>query len=573
MLHADRPLHEHQLLAAVPIAMLLTDLNGTCIDVNPAALNLLGLGCRPAIGENISTLLGQTIELQVNSHPQDADNIKVDILRIMPPTAQELTVECSASMLTLYGKPAVVYFLRDITDELGLEEQLREIALKDPLTGLPNRYSIEKDVDLALGHIARGAPPAVLCFLDLDNFKEVNDSRGHAAGDALLRVFSGLVRDRVRATDAIGRVGGDEFVVLLNGCPMADAVRYVEELRKKLLCLDFNWDGRSFNLSLSAGLTLLTAKTRSVAGALSEADMACLEAKSAGRGKTRVYSGQRRLASTNINADADVLDTIKAALASAAVPLNEQPLRPMKAGAESNLVSEILLRIKDTGGQLIPPTRLLGVASRYGLASELDRLILRRVLDFLTNLAPSRRCRCFYVNITTSSVLDDAFARWIEDSVPPAIAPFVGIEIKESTILLHPEATRRLLTVARSIGCGVAVDHVSGAIEALSSIISMPATLLKLHPGFSTMTAVGEITYIEADALVRIAHQASLQVAMTNIETRDALRCAKELGADFAQGVAISPALPLIHAPPITSSDVVQVDEAGHPVRAEAANI
>jgi diguanylate cyclase (GGDEF)-like protein/PAS domain S-box-containing protein len=570
---ADRPMDGHALFAAVPIAVLITDSNGICIDANPAALNLLGLGYGAVVGNNISTLLGQKVELQLTSQPQDADNIKVDVLRIFPPTAEELTVECSASMLRLNGRPAVVYFLRDITDELGLEQQLRELALKDPLTGLPNRHAIEKQIELALRHIARGAPPAVLCFLDLDNFKEVNDSRGHVAGDAFLRLFSGLIRERARATDAIGRVGGDEFVVLLNGCALSNAKNYVEQLRKRLLCLDFNWDGRSFKVSLSAGLTLLTPKTPSVASALSEADIACLEAKSAGRGKTRVFSGQRYRDTTSINADADILDTIKAVLASGAVPLSEQPLRNLQSSGRSNVISEVLLRIKDIEGQLIPPTRFLAVASRHGLAPELDRLIIRRVLDLLVRLGPSRRRQRFFVNITTASILDDRFPKWLEDNVPAALAPFFGIEIKESNVLVHPEPTRRLIAAVCSTGSSASVDHVSGGVEGLSSIIELPVTLLKLHPGFSKMTAAEDMAYVEAEALVRIAHRASLLVAITNIETRQTLRCVEQLGADFAQGVAVSPALPLIHAPPVTASDIVQLHKTSHSVRAKAANI
>ena len=570
--HPKTLLGERELLAAVPIAVLIADSNGTCIDINPAALDLLRVDYEAAVGASISALLGQEIDLKIRSKPKDADNLTVDILRVLPANAQELVVEFSASLLKSHDESAIVYFLRDITDEVALEQQLRETALKDPLTGLPNRYAIETSIDLALQHIARGAPPAVLCFLDLDNFKEVNDCCGHAAGDALLKLIADLIKERVRATDAIGRVGGDEFVALLNGCALGDARDFVERLRSTLSSLDFNWNDRSFKLSMSAGLTLLTPATQSTAIALSEADIACLEAKSTGRGKTCVFSGPHRYASTNFNAEADLLDTVKVALASGAISLSQQPLRDMHVPGRGNLVSEILLRMKDADGQLIPPTQLVRSASRYGLASALDRLIIRRVLDFLMSTDPSRRRRRLYVNITTSSILDASFASWLEDNVPAAIAPFIGIEIKESILLLHPEPARGLVAAARAIGCGVAVDHVSGAVEALSHILSLPVSLLKLSPAFSKMTAAGDITYIQADALVQIAHQASLPVAITNIETRDALRCVRQLRADFAQGVAISPARALIAATPVKADDIIRLQKASDRVRPVAAN-
>jgi diguanylate cyclase (GGDEF)-like protein/PAS domain S-box-containing protein len=528
--------------------MLETDLQGTCIDLNPAALELLGLEYEAAIGENILTLLGHDAHLHIAGKSSGPDTIRVGALPIFPSKGRELTVELSVSVLESRGNPTVVYFLRDITDELALEQQLRDSALRDPLTGLPNRQAIEEEIDLTLRHIGRGAPPAVLCFLDLDNFKDVNDSCGHAAGDALLKRIADVFKKRIRATDAVGRVGGDEFAILLNHCALGDALDYMEDLQEKLRNLDFCWDERAFEVSLSAGLTPITPNTSSVADALSEADCACFAAKSAGRNQTRVYSKISTFAPVNTGADSDVLDTLKHALWADAISLSVQPMRDLRSAEADKPTGEILLRLKNSDDQLIPPTRLFALASRYGLAPQLDRWIIKRISDWLLDPEPHARRRRFYVNIAGLSVMDESFVGWLQDNVPASIARFLGFEIKEADAMRHPQAAGRMITAMRSMGCGAAIDHVSGAVDALSFILCLPLTLMKLHPAFAKMSTPGEPLFIQAEALVRIAHQASLPVAVTHVESEHALDCVQRLGADFAQGVVVSPAVPLIEA-------------------------
>jgi diguanylate cyclase (GGDEF)-like protein/PAS domain S-box-containing protein len=541
-------LRNRAFFAALPIGVFVTDADGRCIDANLAALNLLRLDHDAVVGQHLRTLLGAGIELQLAGVLTAPDTVSVDVLRLFPNEDRERVVEFSGALLASHQNDAIVYFLRDVTEEAALEQQLRQRALEDPLTGLPNRHALEEKIDLALKHIGRGASPAVLCLLDLDYFKEVNDSCGHAAGDDLLKRMADAFKQRVRVTDAIGRLGGDEFVVLLHSCPLRQAIHHVHELRERLLRLDFHWHGRPFRISLSAGLTVLTSRTPSVAHALAEADAACFQAKSAGRSQTRVFSGNLCVGTANISADADILETLKRALACKTISLGAQPLRHVKSAGSVAAVAELLLRIEDNQHNLIPPTQLLRIASRYGLDSELDRWIIRRASDWLIQLDPaSRHCR-FYVNITATSLTDHLFPEWIKKHVPTSVVPYLGLEIDEAHVMRHPQSAARLIRAAHAIGYGVAIDNVSGAIDAISLLSGLPITLLKLHPAFSRMTAAGDTTYIQAQALVRIAHQAGFAVAITHVETNEALSCVAHLAADFAQGVAISPVLPLIRA-------------------------
>jgi diguanylate cyclase (GGDEF)-like protein/PAS domain S-box-containing protein len=539
---------ERLLLKALPIGMLVTDRSGRCLDANPAALSLLELPYESVVGTAVSKHLAGVAELMMDANPANANSVDAGELRVRRHNGSELIIEVSASSLDCSRDPAIVYFFREISDEIALAEQLRETALTDPLTRLPNRCALEQQVDLALRNISRDGPEGVLCFLDLDNFKAVNDTCGHAAGDALLRMVADTLRQRTRATDAIGRIGGDEFALLLNGCHPEDAIDCVSALRRKILNLGFAWDGAAFQIGLSAGLTLLTRSTASVADALAEADMACFAAKSAGRGETRVFTERLRAAGRALSADAATVHELKQALAADAISLSAQPLTALQGYTGMGPMREILLRMTGRGGQLIPPSALLPLASRFGLAQQVDRWILRRLLNWLDRgHAPQRQGR-FYVNITASSLVDESFVAFLQDALADRDSSLLGIEIQERDIMLHYEAAARTIRALDARGCRVAIDRISGRAEAIDAIADLPVSLLKLGPEFSAIATVGDITYVHTEAMIRIAHKLSLPVTATGIETEYALLCVRDLGAEFAQGVAVAPPALLIPA-------------------------
>jgi len=538
---------ERLFLNALPIGVLLTDINGLCIDINRAALAMLELPYESVVGRHINEFLAEFADIIGQNRPEDANVIDVGEVHIHPPTALECVVELSAAKLDSSDIPTIVYFFREISDELALAQQLRETAQTDALTSLPNRHAVEQQIDLALRNISRGAPPSVLCFLDLDNFKAVNDTCGHAAGDAMLQAVAQVFRQRARATDTIGRVGGDEFALLLNGCQLADAVNYVSSLRDRVIGLGFNWDDQCFQVGLSAGITLLTPQTTSVAEALAEADIACFAAKSAGRSKTRVYDERLRRHGEALSADAEIANRLREALDSDAIALNAQPLQPMRAGRGSEGTSEVLIRLSDRQGKLIPPSVLLPIAARFGLAQALDQWVIRRTLSWLASRVNEPWPARLYVNIMASSLVDESFTQFLQAVLPnKSMARRLGIEIAEASVMLHTEAARRTICQINAMGCAVSIDQITGRADSIALLSSLPVSLLKLSPDFSSMAAESELTYIQAQALARVAHKLSLPLAVTSVETRDTLACVRRLGAEFGQGVAIAPAAPLI---------------------------
>jgi diguanylate cyclase (GGDEF)-like protein/PAS domain S-box-containing protein len=281
------------LLTSMPMALVLTDQTGKCIGANEFALRLLALPHNVVVGRDIREFLPDSFTLSrhdmlaISSSATDVGEV-----RLRRDSATELRVALSVASLPASERPVIAYFFRDVTDEVAAIARLQAAVRTDPLTGLPNRIALEEDLDRTLRSISRGAPSAALCFLDLDDFKAVNDICGHAAGDATLQRIARVLRQRLRATDSIGRIGGDEFGLILHGCDLCDAENYIDDLRQMIAGLTIDLSRPSLQVGLSVGVTVLTEHTPSVAVALSEADRACYAAKFAGRSKTQHFTAQ-----------------------------------------------------------------------------------------------------------------------------------------------------------------------------------------------------------------------------------------------------------------------------------------
>ena len=275
------------------MALLLTDQAGQCIDANQIALSLLALPHRLVVGRDIRAFLPDAVRpewrdvLACSSCARELGEVA-----LCRDSATGLRVALSVAVVPTPEGPVFAYFFRDITDEVAVIARLRAAARTDALTGLPNRMALEEALDRTLRNISRGAPSAALCFLDLDNFKIVNDTWGHAAGDLVLQKVANVLRQRLRATDDVGRMGGDEFALLLRGCDLDDAEHYIDELRQTIATLTIDSCRRGFDVGLSVGITMLSEQTPSVAVALVEADRACYAAKSSGRARTQRFTGR-----------------------------------------------------------------------------------------------------------------------------------------------------------------------------------------------------------------------------------------------------------------------------------------
>lgn len=416
-------------------------------------------------------------------------------------------------------------------------------ALHDPLTGLPNRRAFEQALEEAVASSRRAGDHGVLCFIDLDRFKIVNDTCGHAAGDELLRRIARLIRQRVRGEDLICRIGGDEFALILNGCPPGDAYRIAEGLREAVAAFRFTWDGRRFSIGASIGLVRIDGGLATASDVLVAADLACYAAKKNGRNRVVEHDegpvgGRRRT------------DVPSAAAYADGVPYDSLALFRQPVFAVGNLAAEpwceILLRVVGADGEMDSAAELLGRFEQGGQLVELDEWVAAQVCAALARPEAQGELRRVSLNLSRASVF--AAERYVAALAVQlrlhAIDPdLVVLEFPASMVEQSPDESRHLAREARRIGCRIALERMDGGAVGL---------LKTLHPDYVkiSLKQLVETYGLEAgcnlaQALCGMAAALSIRSVASEVEDellRDSLR---DFGFDYAQGAIIAATTPL----------------------------
>ena len=277
-----------------------------------------------------------------------------------------------------------VVLVHDVTEARGIARQMSYQASHDALTGLVNRREFERRLEEAMENARLGGQHHVLCFLDLDRFKAVNDISGHAAGDQLLRELSTLLRESVRDSDTVARVGGDEFALLLVGCPLEKATQIAENIGRAIMEHRFVWKDRIFQVGVSSGLVEVSRESGTLEDVIGAADSACYVAKRAGAGSVHVYSARDEAAARQ-RGEIHWLQRLKNALRDGQFELHVQPIQPADAATADGPAVEVVLRLAEEGGRLALPGEFMDAAERYRLMSMLDRWVVQTALTAVAN--------------------------------------------------------------------------------------------------------------------------------------------------------------------------------------------
>lgn len=416
-------------------------------------------------------------------------------------------------------------------------------ALHDPLTGLPNRRAFEQALEDAVAGSRRAGDHGVLCFIDLDRFKIVNDTCGHAAGDELLRRIARLIRQRVRAEDLICRIGGDEFALILQGCPPSDAIRIAEGLREAVAAFRFTWEGRRFSIGASIGLVRIDGGLATASDVLVAADLACYAAKKNGRNRVVEHDatplGQRQ---TDLPYAGPVADSIPFE----DLLLVRQPVFAVGA-VEAEPWSEVLLRVADDEGGVSSATELLGRFDEDDCLVEVDEWVAAQVCTELARRrsAGGPRCRVS-LNLSRSSVL--AAERYLASL--SALLRLHGLdpeqvvlEFPASMVEQSPDESCRLAREARRIGCRVALERMDGG--AVGLLKTLRPDYVKISLKLLVESYGLEAGCNLAQALCGMAAALSIRSIASEVEDellRDSLR---DYGFDYAQGTIIAATVPL----------------------------
>ena len=455
----------------------------------------------------------------------------------------ELYIESTASPIR-DGKGDVtggVLVFHDVSESRELNRRLSYHASHDILTGLVNRREFESRLERALKSAKARETSYAVCYLDLDQFKIVNDSCGHSAGDALLGQLGALLKSKIRWRDTLARLGGDEFGVLLESCSLEEAMQTAESLRLAIGEYKFMWDERSFRLGVSIGVVPITADNEDVAALLSAADSACAAAKEAGR--NRIHSFQEN--------DIDLMRRrremqwaarINNALEENRFELFRQTIQPLQAD-EQGAHYEILLRMRDESGGIISPGLFIEAAERYGITPGIDRWVIRSAFRWLVSEADEReRLALCSINLSGQSLGDEKFLPFVVDQFQMSglDATKICFEITETAAIASYSQANRFINALKELGCKFALDDFGTGLSSFGYLKHFPVDFLKIDGSFVKEILHDPIDREMVRSINEIGHLTGKQTIAEFAENEEIITMLRGMGVDYAQGYGVS---------------------------------
>ncbi|MCP5180415.1 MAG: EAL domain-containing protein [Pseudomonadales bacterium] len=462
------------------------------------------------------------------------------------------TIYAQLSLAQVRGENDIFLYsvlqLQDVTQAKELADELHHQARHDVLTGLANRRTLQADLQEASRRCLEDDRKYSLCILDLDQFKIVNDTSGHAAGDALLSQVSEVLRDHVREDDTVARLGGDEFALLLQDCGPEKAFDIATRIRIAIEELVFHWEGRTHHIGVSIGVVCVTEGGGNTSDVLQRADAACFAAKEAGRNQVHLA----RETSTQVDAkrgEMHWVQRIHTALDQNDFLLYVQPVKPLK-GEEEDERLEVLLRMRNRAtGMLVPPGAFLPAAERYDLSVKIDRW----VVDTLLRTASVYRelfaeNRSYWINLTGASLSDEAFMVHVYNAVKAADLPpgTINFEITETAVVRNVAEAAKVMRGMRELGCRFALDDFGKGLSSFGYLKTLPVDHLKIDGMFIRDIARDPIDRMFVKSIIDIANAMRLKTVAEFVENDEILEHVKALGADYGQGFGLGRPRPLL---------------------------
>ena len=544
-------------LDALGEGVLTTDAEGRIVYVNKAGEQLVG---KPA-SDMLGHLLPEVIHLAEEGErktPSDpvrqclTTGSRVNLGRrgmlVSNNGGGERSIELTVSPLRdAAGEiSGTVVALRDVSDLRGLTRQMSYQASHDALTGLVNRREFERRLQEALESAHAGGQRHVLCYLDLDRFKAVNDECGHTAGDSMLREVAALIKDAVRDSDTVGRLGGDEFGVLLIGCPLEKARQIADDVVRAVADYRFVWKDKIFNVGVSVGLVEVWRESGSTEDLISAADSACYVAKKQG-GHVHVYSARDEAAARQ-RGEIHWLQLLQTALKNGGFELHAQPIQAVDSQQATGPGLEVLLRLKDESGASIAPGEFMVAAERYRLMPHVDRWVVQTALAALGRGAvrlPHGRSLC--INLSGQTLGDAAFLEFVVDCLDrTGVTPDrICFEVTENSVITNIEHARRFIGVLHGMGCHFALDDFGRGLSSFANLKNLSLDYLKIDGYFIRNLASDNVNQAMVTAMIKLARSLNFQVIAEQVEDMSALDSARRMGVDFVQGYQVGRPQPL----------------------------
>jgi diguanylate cyclase (GGDEF)-like protein len=434
-----------------------------------------------------------------------------------------------------------VLVFHDVSESRELNRRLSYHASHDVLTGLVNRREFENRLERALKSARAKETSYALCYLDLDQFKIVNDTCGHSAGDALLGQVGQLLKSKVRWRDTLSRLGGDEFGVLLEACSLDEALRTAEALRESVRSFRFQWEDRNFRLGASIGVVPITADNEDVASVLSAADSACQAAKEQGRNRVHCFE-ENDLDLMRRRREMQWAARINTALEEGRFDLYRQIIQPLQTD-ETGLHYEILLRMRDEQGKIISPDNFISAAERYGLTPQIDRWVIENVFRWLVSEADEReKLALCSINLSGQSLGDDKFLPFVIDQFHRSGLPAnkICFEITETAAIASFSQANRFIQALKELGCSFALDDFGTGLSSFGYLKHFPVDYLKIDGSFVKEILHDPIDREMVRSINEIGHLTGKRTIAEFAENDDIITMLRQLGVDYAQGYGVA---------------------------------
>ncbi len=536
-------------LESIGDAVITTDINGVIDYLNTVAEKLTGWSKEDATGhpvEHVFRIINEiTREKSINPVERCIDEGRIvelaDHTVLICKDGSEIAIEDSAAPIRNQAEEliGVVMVFHDVTESRRLSQQLSYQARHDALTGLINRREFEERLEQTIEQAHTHQNEHALLYMDLDQFKVVNDTCGHAAGDELLRQITSLLQSKMRKHDTLARLGGDEFAVLLDFCGADEAQNIAENLCEAVEAYRFTWEGNNFAVGMSIGLVPINNSSGSIGLILSIADSACYAAKEAGRNRIHIYV-EDDITVAQRHGEMRWVSRITQGLEENSFTLYRQDITPISMNTQQDGEHyEVLIRMKDEEDTLAMPNSFLPAAERYNLMPKLDRWVINTIFEWLSDsqdtLSDLGMCS---INLSGHSVGDEKFLQYIINllekyNIQPSKICF---EITETATIVNLTSATRFIRALKKKGCRFALDDFGSGMSSFLYLKNLPVDFLKIDGGF-----VKDITHDPMDlALVRsindIGHVVGMKTIAEFVENEEVLRKLKVLGVDYAQG-------------------------------------